>query len=391
MNEATDVRSRHEKKVLGYLRWYPAAWRERYGEEFAAHLEAELDEEPFSMKRGLNIVLHGVATRLQLQRAVRWFTGVGAVVVGVVAVLTLLAVQSVPPALALAPSNVTGVGFMTSTTQLSAVIFNFRAPARQKIRIVSVKVIGVPGWTAPLVGAVDISNQSLDIVNPPGWPAVIPKAAVTGTTPLRLRPAIGPLVVLNKSNALVVGFRTPLNKTAYAIGGISVTYLHNGHHYVASLNWNLNSVVMCTGPSSKVSFPNWCSADVSAVQLTEENMHPSMLNPSWSAPERTANAVYGAAAGLGLASHERMTLHQMRYLANIMAPASLPAGIQKIILTQNGIFHIFFRGATTTSQTQVCIRRDDYNPRDYISAYSPGSCTASSGVQGSLIAGSNDN
>ena len=97
MNEVSDVRSRHEKRALGYLRWYPAAWRERYGEEFVAHLEAELDEEPFSMKRGRNIVLHGVATRFQLQRTLRWFTGVSAVAIGVVVVLALLAVGSVRP------------------------------------------------------------------------------------------------------------------------------------------------------------------------------------------------------------------------------------------------------------------------------------------------------
>ena len=33
-----DVLPATTKRALGYLRWYPSAWRERYGEEFVAHL-----------------------------------------------------------------------------------------------------------------------------------------------------------------------------------------------------------------------------------------------------------------------------------------------------------------------------------------------------------------
>ena len=35
-----------ERRVCRLLRWYPACWRERYGEEFAELLLAELTEQP---------------------------------------------------------------------------------------------------------------------------------------------------------------------------------------------------------------------------------------------------------------------------------------------------------------------------------------------------------
>ncbi|MHB1087721.1 MAG: hypothetical protein ACYC19_03025, partial [Acidimicrobiales bacterium] len=82
----------HRRRALGYLRWYPAKWRERYGEEFVAHLEDELEEQPVSYARGLNIALHGVTTRFRLDRSFRWTTSVvvvatmvGALVAGVLA------------------------------------------------------------------------------------------------------------------------------------------------------------------------------------------------------------------------------------------------------------------------------------------------------------------
>lgn len=48
----------------GLLRWYPAAWRERYGEEFAELLLAEFAEQPRSWRRTGNVILSGLLARL---------------------------------------------------------------------------------------------------------------------------------------------------------------------------------------------------------------------------------------------------------------------------------------------------------------------------------------
>jgi hypothetical protein len=45
--------------------FYPAAWRQRYGDEFEAHLEQEFEEIPHSFSRTLNVVLKGLFTHVK--------------------------------------------------------------------------------------------------------------------------------------------------------------------------------------------------------------------------------------------------------------------------------------------------------------------------------------
>ncbi len=46
------------------LRWYPSAWRARYGEEFTELLLAEFAEQPRSRRRTANVILSGLLARL---------------------------------------------------------------------------------------------------------------------------------------------------------------------------------------------------------------------------------------------------------------------------------------------------------------------------------------
>lgn len=46
------------------LRWYPAAWRARYGDEFAELLVAEFAEQPRSWRRAVDVVRGGLLARL---------------------------------------------------------------------------------------------------------------------------------------------------------------------------------------------------------------------------------------------------------------------------------------------------------------------------------------
>jgi hypothetical protein len=53
------------RRAYGLLRWYPLAWRERYGAEFVDLMEQEFVENPRSLKRTSNIVYKGIVARLR--------------------------------------------------------------------------------------------------------------------------------------------------------------------------------------------------------------------------------------------------------------------------------------------------------------------------------------
>lgn len=61
MNENFD----HTKRSSRLLRWYPSAWRERYGEEFIDLMEQEIAEVPHNVRRTRNIIYRGCVARLR--------------------------------------------------------------------------------------------------------------------------------------------------------------------------------------------------------------------------------------------------------------------------------------------------------------------------------------
>jgi hypothetical protein len=52
------------RRAARLLRWYPAAWRARYGDEFAELLIAEFAEQPRSWRRAANVARSGLVARL---------------------------------------------------------------------------------------------------------------------------------------------------------------------------------------------------------------------------------------------------------------------------------------------------------------------------------------
>jgi hypothetical protein len=52
------------KRAAGLVRWYPREWRERYGEEFVEFLVADLEEQPRSMGRTVDVARSGLLARL---------------------------------------------------------------------------------------------------------------------------------------------------------------------------------------------------------------------------------------------------------------------------------------------------------------------------------------
>ena len=55
-----------EKRARRLLRWYPRAWRERYGDEFSELLVADIAERPRSWSRAFDVARSGGAARLGL-------------------------------------------------------------------------------------------------------------------------------------------------------------------------------------------------------------------------------------------------------------------------------------------------------------------------------------
>jgi len=51
------------RRASRLLRWYPPAWRQRYGEEFVDHLEQEFADRPINLGRTINIAYKGLVAR----------------------------------------------------------------------------------------------------------------------------------------------------------------------------------------------------------------------------------------------------------------------------------------------------------------------------------------
>jgi hypothetical protein len=52
-----------DRRATRLLRWYPPAWRERYGDEFVDHLEQEFADRPTDYRRSVNVVFKGLVAR----------------------------------------------------------------------------------------------------------------------------------------------------------------------------------------------------------------------------------------------------------------------------------------------------------------------------------------
>jgi len=374
MNERVDVPSKYEIRARGFLRWYPPTWRERYGEEFVAHLESEIAETPYSLRRSVDVAFHGVLTRLQLQRALRFFSLTGAFVSVAAFVALIVAALSTPPAPVLLGTDTTGAVFHTGTSQWQALTFTFKSPARERIRILGVSVVSIPGQSVPLVGPVDISSLVLNSVDPQGWPPRLAQPDFTGGAVPILRNAMNTLVTLRSNNTLVVGFRTPVMNRAYGVEGIIMTYLHDGHRYSSTISRHGNPVVMCTASQSGP-VPLYCSVQFAVALASEASLHPLASWKAWTSDELILNSLYDSVFSWSLGNHHIMTLAQLKYFAHFVAPSSSPTGIDNITLTR-GVFHVTFRDPGAELITQLCIRQPTLNRKfPGIAQYFPMSCS----------------
>lgn len=128
------------------LRWYPREWRARYGEEFTELLVAELEEQPRSLRRSVDLARSGLTARLAAAGlAGRPLEGEGS---GPRSLVTLTAAVSIFSVVAIALWAQLTVGWQwappaTSATSLAMVVMS--------VGILAVGVLGVLA-VAPVAG-----------------------------------------------------------------------------------------------------------------------------------------------------------------------------------------------------------------------------------------------
>jgi hypothetical protein len=279
-SEHVEVNAATSKRAVGYLRWYPTAWRERYGEEFTAHLEVELAERPVSIARTTNIVMHGLLTRLAWQRGARIVVGAMVVAVlvtaGIVSAI-LLTERSLPVTITSGYNGgITGVGLSAPPSQVNDLSYNFSTHSRAAIRITSVTLVALPGFHAPQLVGAQFERRASGLANARGWPIRFPKgSSFAAGGQLRTVDAFGAPVRLARSNALWLGFRAPKLGTAYAVEMVRVTYSLRGDSHTMVISQSRSPDVICSSDAPPSVFPKWCSNEEQlATEVASWVKHP---------------------------------------------------------------------------------------------------------------------
>ena len=328
-----DVLPATTKRALGYLRWYPSAWRERYGEEFVAHLEVELTERPVSIARTCDIVAHGIVARLSYQRgfriALRTTTAVVFVVATVVGVVAATRYWAPVTFASGRSTGQSGVGLFARPSQVADVSFNFSTHSRVAIRITSVTVVPLRGFPVPQVVGVDFAAHASELINGRGWPIHLPKSLPAQEGNVPLIPAIGTTVTLAPSDALWLGLRAPSLGRAYAAEGLRVTYERRGLSHSMTLSQFTTPDVICSSSSGSVQMPQWCSQEVQAANTIATFLEGHRMPITWPAAEAQIVSQL-ALNNVGTTNPGVPGLRVVRHWAARLFPASSARAIQAV-------------------------------------------------------------
>jgi len=328
-----DVGSATTRRAQGYLRWYPRAWRERYGEEFVAHLEAELLERPVSLARTADIVAHGFLARLSFQRGLRvatWATTavvlVSAVAVGAMALSHYWA----PVVITSGDGGVTGVGLLARPSQVNDVAINFSTRSRTAVRITSVAVLPLRGFFAPELVGVEFAPHASELANARGWPVRLPKGVTVqaqGDAPLVQ--AIGTTVTLARTNVLWLGLRAPIPHHVYAVEGLRVTYERRGVSHSMTIDQSTSPDVLCASATSSGQIPTWCSQEIQAAHSVAV-LSANQLTTSQSLSNEAQLVAQLALSNVQGAGHGAPTLVDVRHWAARFFPVTGSNAIQSV-------------------------------------------------------------
>ena len=358
-----DVGSATSRRAQGYLRWYPRAWRERYGEEFVAHLEAELLERPVSLARTADIVAHGFLARLSFQRGLRiatWATTavvlVAAVAVGAIALTHYWA----PVAITSGDGGVTGVGLLARPSQVNDVAINFSTRSSTAVRITSVAVLPLRGFGAPELVGVEFAPHASELANARGWPVRLPKGLTEqahGDAPLVQ--AIGATITLARTNVLWLGLRAPMLHHAYAVEGLRVTYERRGVSHTMTIDQSTAPDVICASATSSGPFPTWCSQQIQAAHSIAM-FSTNQLTTTQSLSNEAQFVAQLALSEVQATGHGAPTLVDVRQWAAQFFPVTGSDAIQSVTGVVNaGVpeWRFVIRGSSGPSTSVRCTNR----------------------------------
>jgi hypothetical protein len=361
------------KRAQWYLRWYPPVWRDRYGDEFTAHMESELLEHPSVPSRTLNIVFHGVLTRFALQRVLRrTIEAVLAAALTTTVVLALVAALHVAPALSLTSGDHNGsgsVGIPTNASQVTDLSFVFSSKTRASIRITSITLLGLPGLKTPKLVGVDLERRPSELANMGGWPIVPPKGSFI--TVKDLVPAINRTETLAHANTFWVAFRTPKVGSAYVISGLAVTYVHLGSTHTVVLEQPGFADEICVVPNGAKLDLQPCARQL-ALAAGESSYADPVLSPSRAVREALA---VGAAASTFAFNHDRAArISDLRSWAARLFPVRSTHGVLRVAVL-NDRQHLWSfeeKSVANNASVRVCTTPGTYSTSKGIYAPSHG-------------------
>lgn len=359
-----DVGSATTNRAQGYLRWYPLTWRERYGEEFVAHLEIELAERPVSFARTSDIVAHGLLARLSFQRGLRITlraaTAVLLVTAAVFGAMALTHYWSPVTISSGSDGGVSGVGLFARPTQVNDVAINFSTQTFVAIRITSVTVIPLRGFLTPEVVGVEFAAHASELANARGWPIQLPKgttAQAQGSAPLVQ--AIGTTVTLAPTNVLWLGVRAPLLHHAYGVGEVRVNYELRGVSHTMTIDKSTAPDVICASSSNSGQMPSWCSQEIQAARAIAMFSKDSTTSAKLPSDEALLVAQL-ALSEVQAAGHGAPTLVDVRH----WAAQFFPANDSDAILSVTGVVNVggpewrfVIRKASSHSLVVLCTNR----------------------------------
>jgi len=362
----------HRRRALGYLRWYPARWRERYGEEFVAHLEDELEEQPVSYVRGLNIVLHGVTARFRLDRGFRWFVSVVLAVAMVAAlVIGILATEVSYAALPLSTHNDGGAGMPTRPKTVNNFNFRFTNHSSVRIRLLHISLVGYKGYPIPHLVSVqfDAHHQKEMGENLPS------------NTP-GLVPAMGRSVVLGNDDSIVASMVAPLKGHLYGVEGLTLRYIRKGVTHTVTTPLNQEPDLLCVEPRSSESLTSsYCTRRFTTVYALWSFNHSKTPDqtPAQSEALVVTNAALGYVGGAaqrtsGVSDVRAWTTRLFAHRGSwkITHVAATTEYVNLFNVKHELVFHFDLVKRGTSERTTVCVRNGAYvRHGTYDSVYSP--------------------
>ena len=350
------------QRAARYLRWYPRVWRERYGEEFVAHLEVELEERPVSLARSLNIALHGVTTRFKLQSKLRRISGAAlAIAVVVVLVAGVLSWENGRGVVPLSLSTGSAVGVPVTPKSVTDFGFQFTDRTPKVVRVTKLSLIGFRGYDVPKIVSVrfDPKRQGKNFVlNPPR------------STP-GLRMAIGKRLLLGDGDSLVVSLVAPTVGRLYAVDGLRLTYVRSGRTHVANLLLNRSPQLLCVEQHVAADTePPACNREFNAAWSLAQFYHP--LTHGQTVPQREALLATEAAfntipgdvrrdPGVKSVREWASSLFAHRGRWHVIHVSARHSGVTVLDVKNVLLFRFDVRNSTSGATSVVCVQNGGYD------------------------------